>query len=89
MVMDQGGINLAGPVKVLSQGEFPTKYADTYMTPRRPARCSIPRTGKRLPHSRPQPEHRSHEYLAKVAVEICDGLMIHSLLGKLKPGDIR
>jgi sulfate adenylyltransferase len=33
MVMEQGDINLAGTVKVLSQGEFPTKYADTYMTP--------------------------------------------------------
>ena len=32
--------------------------------------------------------HRSHEYLAKIAVEICDGVLIHSLLGKLKPGDI-
>ena len=32
--------------------------------------------------------HRSHEYLAKIAIEICDGVLIHSLLGKLKPGDI-
>jgi SSS family solute:Na+ symporter len=28
--------------------------------------------------------HRSHEYLAKIAVEICDGVMIHSVLGGLK-----
>jgi sulfate adenylyltransferase len=32
--------------------------------------------------------HRSHEYLAKIALEIGDGVLIHSLLGKLKPGDI-
>ncbi len=32
--------------------------------------------------------HRSHEYLAKIAIEICDGVLIHSLLGNLKPGDI-
>jgi sulfate adenylyltransferase len=32
--------------------------------------------------------HRSHEYLAKVAIEICDGVLVHSLLGNLKPGDI-
>jgi sulfate adenylyltransferase len=32
--------------------------------------------------------HRSHEYLAKIAVEVCDGVYIHQLLGKLKPGDI-
>jgi sulfate adenylyltransferase len=34
------------------------------------------------------PMHRSHEYLAKIAIEICDGVLIHSLLGNLKPGDI-
>ena len=34
------------------------------------------------------PMHRSHEYLAKIAVEICDGVLIHSLLGAVKPGDI-
>jgi sulfate adenylyltransferase len=32
--------------------------------------------------------HRAHEYLAKVAVEVCDGLLIHQLLGRLKAGDI-
>jgi sulfate adenylyltransferase len=32
--------------------------------------------------------HRSHEYLAKIAIETCDGVLIHSLLGNLKPGDI-
>ena len=26
------------------------------------------------------PMHRSHEYLAKVAIEVCDGVLIHSLL---------
>ena len=34
------------------------------------------------------PMHRSHEYLAKVAIEVCDGVLVHSLLGALKPGDI-
>jgi sulfate adenylyltransferase len=32
--------------------------------------------------------HRSHEYLAKIAIEVCDGVYIHQLVGKLKPGDI-
>ncbi len=32
--------------------------------------------------------HRSHEYLVKIAIEVCDGVLIHSLLGNLKPGDI-
>ena len=33
MVLAQKPFNLAGKVKVLSQGEFPTKFAGTYMTP--------------------------------------------------------
>ena len=32
MVMAQGDVNLAGPVKVLSQGNFPATFSD-YMTP--------------------------------------------------------
>jgi len=34
------------------------------------------------------PMHRSHEYLAKIALEVCEGLFIHQLAGKLKEGDI-
>ncbi|MFO1268128.1 MAG: hypothetical protein U1F67_15940 [Rubrivivax sp.] len=33
MVMEQPPVNLAGPVKVLSQGGFPQAYGDLYMTP--------------------------------------------------------
>jgi sulfate adenylyltransferase len=32
--------------------------------------------------------HRSHEYLAKIAIEASDGVLIHQVLGALKPGDI-
>ena len=34
------------------------------------------------------PMHRSHEYLAKIAIETMDGVLIHQILGKLKEGDI-
>ena len=89
MVMEQGEINLAGPVKVLSQGEFPTKYADTYMTPAQTRALFESKNWSTVAAFQTRnPMHRSHEYLAKVAVEVCDGVMIHSLLGKLKPGDI-
>ena len=33
MVMDQKDVNLAGPVKVLSEAEYPTKYAGIYQRP--------------------------------------------------------
>ena len=89
MVVEQGEVNLAGPVKVLSQGEFPTKYADTYLTPTQTrALFDAKGWGTVAAFQTRNPMHRSHEYLAKIAIEICDGVLIHSLLGKLKPGDI-
>lgn len=89
MVMEQGAINLAGPVKVLSQGEFPTRYPETYMTPAQ-TRAAFEAKGWTTvaAFQTRNPMHRSHEYLAKVAIEVCDGVLIHSLLGNLKPGDI-
>ncbi|MGH8540863.1 MAG: sulfate adenylyltransferase, partial [Stenotrophobium sp.] len=89
MVMEQGEVNLAGPVKVLSQGEFPTQYGEMFMTPAQ-TRAEFEKRGwkKVAAFQTRNPMHRSHEYLAKVAVEVCDGVMVHSLLGKLKPGDI-
>ena len=89
MVMEQGPVNLAGPVKVLSQGTFPEEYPDTYMTPAQTRALFESKGWSTVAAFQTRnPMHRSHEYLAKVAVEVCDGVMVHSLLGKLKPGDI-
>lgn len=89
MVMAQGEVNLAGPVKVLSQGGFPQKYGPLFMTPAE-TRALFNELGwsKVAAFQTRNPMHRSHEYLAKVAIEVCDGVLIHSLLGNLKPGDI-
>jgi len=89
MVMNQGAINLAGSVQVLSQGEFPTKYAGIYMTPTETRKLFEEKGWQTIAAFQTRnPMHRSHEYLAKIAVEICDGVLIHSLLGELKEGDI-
>ena len=89
MVMEQGEVNLAGPVKVLSQGGFPQKYGPLFMTPQQ-TRDLFKSMGwsKVAAFQTRNPMHRSHEYLAKIAIEVCDGVLIHSLLGHLKPGDI-
>ncbi len=89
MVMEQGEVNLAGPVKVLSQGGFPQKYGTMFKTPKE-TRELFEELGwsKVACFQTRNPMHRSHEYLAKVAIEVCDGVLIHSLLGNLKPGDI-
>jgi sulfate adenylyltransferase len=88
MVMEQGDVNIAGPVQVLSTGGF-EKYGPLFMTPKqtRDLFASLGWTRIAAFQTR-NPMHRSHEYLAKVAIEVCDGVLVHSLLGALKPGDI-
>jgi len=89
MVMEQGDVNLAGPVKVLSDGGFGSAYGGLFMTPAQ-TRAAFEKLGwsKVAAFQTRNPMHRSHEYLAKVAIETCDGVLVHSLLGNLKPGDI-
>ncbi len=89
MVMNQEAVNIAGPVKVLSEGTFPTEYAGVYMRPVETRKLFAEKGWSTVAALQLRnPMHRSHEYLAKIAIEICDGVLIHQLLGKLKPGDI-
>ncbi|MHB1301385.1 MAG: sulfate adenylyltransferase [Burkholderiales bacterium] len=89
MVMEQGEVNLAGRVKVLSQGGFPEKYGSLFMSPGETRALFESMGWSRVAAFQTRnPMHRSHEYLAKVAIEVSDGVLIHSLLGQLKPGDI-
>ncbi|OIN95518.1 MAG: sulfate adenylyltransferase [Deltaproteobacteria bacterium CG1_02_45_11] len=89
MVMNQKDVNLAGPVKVLSEGEYPTKYPGIYMRPAESRKIFEDRGWSEVAALQLRnPMHRSHEYLCKTAVEVCDGVYIHSLVGNLKPGDI-
>ena len=89
MVMEQGEVNLAGPIKVLSTGGFADTYQALFMTPAE-TRSLFSSFGwsKVAAFQTRNPMHRSHEYLAMVAIEVCDGVLVHSLLGALKPGDI-
>ncbi len=89
MVMQQPEFNLAGPVKVLSDGGFRAKYGALFMTPAE-TRAEFERLGwsRVAAFQTRNPMQRAHEYLAKTAIEVCDGVLVHSLLGNLKPGDI-
>ena len=89
MVMEQPEVNLAGPVKVLSDGGFKAEYGALFMTPAE-TRAEFQRLGwsRVAAFQTRNPMHRSHEYLVKLAIEVCDGVLVHSLLGNLKPGDI-
>jgi sulfate adenylyltransferase len=89
MVMEQGPVNLAGPVTVLSDGGFKAKYGALFLTPAE-TRSEFERLGwsRVAAFQTRNPMHRSHEYLAKIAIETSDGVLVHSLLGQLKAGDI-
>lgn len=88
-VMAQGKYNLAGPIKVFTEGGFPQTYGEVYATPAETRAIFAEKGWKRVAALQLRnPMHRSHEFLAKIAVEVMDGLIIHQLLGKLKAGDI-
>jgi sulfate adenylyltransferase len=88
-VMAQGEMNLAGPVKVFNQGKYPEKFKGIYATPEETRKLFEERGWKTISVLQLRnPMHRSHEYLAKIALEVSDGLLIHQIIGKLKEGDI-
>jgi sulfate adenylyltransferase len=88
-VLEQGDVNLAGPVKVLSESYYPEMFREVYMRPQE-SRAKFAELGWKTVAALQlrNPMHRSHEYLAKIAIEVVDGLFIHQLVGKLKEGDI-
>jgi len=88
-VMSQPDVNLAGPVKVLSEAHFPDTFKGIYMTPVQTRRLFEEKGWSKIAAFQTRnPMHRSHEYLAKIAIETMDGVLIHQILGKLKEGDI-
>ncbi|MAF94832.1 MAG: sulfate adenylyltransferase [Rhodospirillaceae bacterium] len=88
-VLEQGDVNLAGPVTALSEGEYPEKYPDLFLRPAESRALFIKKGWHQAAAFQTRnPMHRSHEHLAKIAVEVTDGVFIHQVLGKLKEGDI-
>ena len=88
-VVQQGEVNLAGPVAALSEGEYPDTYDDLFIRPAESRALFADRGWSRIAAFQTRnPMHRSHEHLVKIAIEVTDGVFIHQVLGKLKPGDI-
>ena len=70
-VLAQGDVNLAGPVRVLSEGEYPAKYPDLYIRPAESRAMFLERGWSNVAAFQTRnPMHRSHEYLVKIAVEV-------------------
>ena len=88
-VMGQGAVNLAGRVAAVSEGVYPKQYQGLYYRPAETRALFTDKGWSKVAAFQTRnPMHRSHEHLAKIAIEICDGLLIHQVLGALKAGDI-
>ncbi len=88
-VYEQQDILLSGPVQVLSEGPYPHTFGDYYGRPVT-TRAIFEEKGWTTiaAFQTRNPIHRSHEYCTKIALEVCDGILIHPLVGKLKADDI-
>jgi len=82
---------LSGPIQVLGFSYFQADFPDTFRTAVE-IRNEIAEHGweKVVAFQTRNPMHRAHEELCRMAMEQlnADGVLIHMLLGKLKPGDI-
>jgi len=88
-VLDQGEVNLGGRIRALSEGIYPHRYKDLYYRPAETRALFAEKGWSRVAAFQTRnPMHRSHEYLAKIAIEVCDGVLIHQVLGALKAGDV-
>lgn len=85
----QKDVLLAGPVKALSEGPYPRLYGQSYGRPAETRALFLEHGWSTVAAFQTRnPIHRSHEYCTKIALEVSDGLLIHPLVGKLKPDDI-
>ena len=88
---EQGDKLLSGSVRVLNFSYFEIDFKDTFRTAMQ-IRSSIESKGWKnvVAFQTRNPMHRAHEELCRMAGERvnADGILIHMLLGKLKPGDI-
>jgi sulfate adenylyltransferase len=89
--LSQGKYVIAGDIKVLNFSYFATEFPDTFRTAVE-IRNEIKEHGwnKVIAFQTRNPMHRAHEELCHMAMSAikADGVVIHMLLGKLKPGDI-
>jgi sulfate adenylyltransferase len=87
----QGRYAVSGPIQVLNYSYFEIDFPDTFRTAVQ-IRAEIEKRGwqRVVAFQTRNPMHLAHEELCHMAMERlhCDGLVIHMLLGKLKPGDI-
>lgn len=84
----QKPVYVGGEVRAFSDDKVATQYPE-YASPAEVRACIEAKGWKRIAAFQTRnPIHRAHEYLTKVALEVCDGILIHPIVGALKEGDI-
>ena len=85
---EAGGFCLAGPVRVIRLPRH-RDFRRYRLTPAQ-TRAEFRRRGWRtvVGFQTRNPIHRAHEYIQKCALEICDGLLVHPLVGATKADDV-
>ncbi len=87
-VYAQGDVYLAGKVDVLNRVKY-ENFLDHRKDPADLRKLFEDKKWKRIVAFQTRnPIHRAHEYLTKCALEICDGLLIHPIVGDTKGDDI-
>jgi len=82
---------LSGPIQVLSFSYFAADFPETFRTAVQIREEIAARGWQRVVAFQTRnPMHRAHEELCRMAMQDldADGVLIHMLLGKLKPGDV-
>jgi sulfate adenylyltransferase len=88
-IFEEGDRCVAGSIEADELPDHEDAFRRRYLTPAESRKAFEARGWKRIVAFQTRnPIHRAHEYLTKAALETCDGLFIHPLIGKTKEGDI-
>jgi len=88
-IREEGNRCVAGTIEADAAPDHEEAFMRRYLTPAESRKEFADRRWQRIVAFQTRnPIHRAHEYLTKAALEVCDGLFLHPLIGETKKGDI-